>query len=165
MTPTNALAVEHVRPHQPMICVGVSDSHPSVAALRFAFDEASRRGASVKVVTSWAIEKYGNYGIGVTEEERERYESQTRHRQEETIERALSGVDERPPIVQRIIQSIGPHPGQDLVQESKNCELLVVGTRHKGVLRPPSFIATSTYCVRHACVPVAIVPRDVAAVA
>jgi nucleotide-binding universal stress UspA family protein len=49
-------------------------------------------------------------------------------------------------------------PGKVLVECSKTARLLVVGPTHRSRIPIPLHASVSTYCVRHALCPVAIVP-------
>lgn len=141
------------------ICVGVDGTKASVSALRFAFEEARLRNATVRAVTAWAVEPvYGGYGVGMTAEDANEYARKARETQEKAIGEALSGDEEAPTIEREIVRCVGPAPAEVLVEHAKDCDLLVVGTAHKGIFKRAALGSTSSYCVRHSRVPVAVVP-------
>ncbi len=136
------------------IVVGVDNSVPSAAALRWAAEEARLRHASLRVVYTWELTCAEEYTAGV--QLREVSAVDARARATSWVADAL-GESPRPTWTLDIIE--GP-PGPALVARSREAELLVVGTReHVGVRR---FVAGSVshYCVSHASCPVVAVPAE-----
>lgn len=134
------------------IVVGVDDSIPATAALRWAAAEARLRDASLRVVYTWELTYAEECTAGVQL-------------------RAVSAVDARARATSWVAHALGDSPtpawsldiiegppGPALVARSRDAQLLVVGTReHVGLRR---FVAGSVshYCVSHASCPVVAVP-------
>lgn len=138
------------------ICVGVDGTRTSDAALRYALTEASLRGSTVEVVTTWHLwTEYGGDGVWPYPEDRDSYQAEAAEIQSKAIERVLAGFSNPPEVVRRVVLGM---PGATLVELSKNCDLLVVGTEHKGALKRATLGSTSAHCVRHARIPVVVVP-------
>lgn len=141
------------------ICVGVDGSRPSIAALRFALEEAVAREAVVQVVTAWSsVPPYGGYGISISPEKREQHIRESNWLQSAAIEQAAQGLDTVPEIERTVVHSGRPTPWEALVELAASCGLLVVGTEHKGIFKRLVAGSTSDYCIRHSPVPVAVVP-------
>lgn len=138
------------------ICVGVDGSTSSRAALQFACAEAKYRGAKILAVTAWWIDVgYGGYGLWPSSEDQAAYKHSAAETQARAIERVAKEIDEMPEIDRRVVRSA---PGEALVELARDCDLLVVGTEHKGLMKRVSAGSTSTYCVRHSHTPVVVVP-------
>lgn len=138
------------------IVVGVDGSAHSLAALRWAFDEAVLRGADLQVVMAWDLpEAFGvelgsaaAFGDAATE-----------------IERAHAAR------LERAVDSLGAGPGgmriervllqEDaagaLVRTARGADLLVVGSRGHGAIRRMVLGSVSAACVAHAPCPVAVI--------
>ena len=134
---------------EPTIAVGVDGSPASHSALRFALTEATRRAGRVRVITAWTwIGDHARYASVVAP----KLAQQT---QDRTIESVLTEADAVPPIDRSVLEGL---PAQALVAASRDCDLLVVGTNHKGILKRVMDGSVSAYCVRHSQIPVAVVP-------
>jgi nucleotide-binding universal stress UspA family protein len=140
-----------------MIVVGVDHSAGAKAALRFALNEAQLRGASLRAVHTWQHLSAGaGWGLAaapyVTAEV-----SDLRNAAEAalaaTIEEAIpdaGGVE----LERRVIEGA---PAGVLVEESRDAELLVVGSRGLGGFRGLLLGSVSQQCAHHAACPVVIV--------
>jgi nucleotide-binding universal stress UspA family protein len=138
------------------VVVGVDGSAGSVAALRFAIEEAKLRRADVKAVAAWNIPAaaYDSIWVAGPLEPRALEEAATA-----ALESALaaaggaaSGVNVTP-LVRR------GHPADVLVAEARDADLLVVGSRGLGGFRGLLLGSVSQQCAHHADCPVVIVPR------
>lgn len=142
-----------------IITVGVDGSEPSNVALQFAIEEATRRDAVLRAVTVWeASTLYTAGGIAELVEQRyDEYAEATRALQDEALDPVLEQVaaDQRPKIDRWIVQG---DPGYGLVDSSKDTDLLIVGTEHKGLLKRMTVGAISNYCTRYSQIPVVVVP-------
>ena len=131
-----------------VIVVGVDRSAGARAALRFALDEARLRQATLRAVH--AIRSFGSY----PSLESGGSDVRTLHRAaEDLIEDAMSEVTaegEDVEIERRVVEGA---PGAVLVEESRDADLLVVGSRGHGGF-PGS---VSQQCAHHAECPVVIV--------
>jgi nucleotide-binding universal stress UspA family protein len=135
------------------IVVGVDGSGGSKAALAFALDEGLARGVSVEVVTTWLL------GAGLSDVAGpDTFEAETQRAQscqDAALAEVLAGFGQRPVISRLVLQSYGGHA---LVEAAEDAALLVVGSGRKSVLARALLGSVSEYCVRHATVPVVVVP-------
>ncbi len=135
------------------VVVGVDGSPESRAALRFAVDEAVRRGSRLEVVTGWV------WGTPLpdplsqtnTVDAREHAEAVQRA----AIKDVLAGRTEVPVIVESIVHGYG---ADVLLAAAERAEMLVVGHAARGTLSRVILGSVSEYLVRHATVPVVVVP-------
>ena len=142
-----------------IVTVGVDGSEPSDAALRLAMEEAKLRNAVVRAVTVWeGSTLYTAGGVAELVEQRyDEYTEATRALQNEAIDTMLQQVleAEQPEIQRWIVQG---DPGYALVESSKDTDLLIVGTEHKGLLKRITVGSISAYCTRYSQIPVVVVP-------
>jgi nucleotide-binding universal stress UspA family protein len=134
------------------IVVGVDGSDASRAALVFALREATRRGATVKVVTAWETpECYGLLtpapGFDVCREDAQAIQSAQ-------MTAALADVDEPPSVSRHIVHGSA---GAALVGAAENADLLVVGTSHRHRAGRRLLGSVSETCLRGAGCPVTLV--------
>jgi nucleotide-binding universal stress UspA family protein len=135
------------------IVVGVDGSTGSLAALAFALEEGLTRGSTVEVMTTWLLgPALSDIGTATSAAE----EQETAQRcQDEALAEVLSGFPVRPTISRVVLQSYGGHA---LVEAAHDAALLVVGSGRKSILARALLGSVSGYCVRHARVPVVVVP-------
>ena len=140
-----------------IVVVGVDGSAGSAVALRWALDHADGLGAIEPVMTFVS----GPFEFGFDSAEGpdgpgEPYRSEATLRLRDVLEtHAPSLVDAGVVIEYRA--------GPGLVKAARAAELLVVGTRGWSGRIDLSVGSVGAYCVRHATVPVALIPRDVPA--
>ncbi|HQR79216.1 MAG TPA: universal stress protein [Actinomycetota bacterium] len=113
------------------IAVGIDGSEQSGRALDFAFEQASRRGASLRVIHSWDVPVIGfdiDSGTypegGIIDDVRD---AETR-----LSAQLVAGYAERYPDVAVEVRVIRGQPSRVLVEESQDCDLLVLGSRGRG---------------------------------
>lgn len=138
------------------IVVGVDGSAGSIAALRFAIDEARARGAEIKAVNAWhvPVTAYGSgfapAPVSITD-----YEELGRTALDSALEQvaaSANGVKITPVI----------HEGQAtevLVAEAKDADLLVVGSRGLGGFRGLLLGSVSQQCTHYAPCPLVVIPH------
>lgn len=148
------------RPMRNLIVVGVDESPAAEAALRFALEEAAAHGAAVEVVTAWQWAPYPGVGAaGVSAVVTfESGAADAERLQSDVVQRVLDGrryVTELPEMTAVVEQD---SPGHALVQRSAGTRMLVVGSGRKGLLTRAVLGSVSEHCVRHAPVPVVVVP-------
>lgn len=140
------------------VVVGVDGSAGSLAALRFAFDEAKRRDTGLLVVsafelpTVWSI----TYGLPLSislEEVRTNVLENTRRLMTETLGDQLSA--DAAPEVEVVARDGGA--ARVLVSAAAGSPLLVVGSRGLGGFRRMLLGSVSLQCVLHAPCPVTVV--------
>jgi nucleotide-binding universal stress UspA family protein len=146
----------------PAIVVGVDGTPASQAALVFALREGARRGGAVEVVTAWAFQ--GPYEEVAGSESIEQLRAHAEHTQDETVTAALRRIDAQPVVSRSVVQG---SPGPVLLAASRAADYLVVGSAHKPAPHTNAMTAPATrfqlgsvsqYCLRHATIPVMVVP-------
>jgi nucleotide-binding universal stress UspA family protein len=137
----------------PAIVVGVDGTPASQAALVFALREGARRGGAVEVVTAWALPR--PYEEVTGPESIEQLRALAEQTQDETVTAALRRIDTSPVVSRSVVQ--GP-PGPVLLAASRDADYLVVGSAHKSAATRFLLGSVSQYCVRHATIPVMVVP-------
>jgi nucleotide-binding universal stress UspA family protein len=141
-----------------IVLVGVDGSAESGAALKYAVAEADRRGARLRVVSTYFPE-YSVHGrtqpVTVSEAAIEvDLEKETRR----MVEDALAGDAQQPPV--DIVVAAGPAAGV-LVDMSAEVDVLVLGHRGRGGFASMLLGSVGMQCVLHARCPVIVVrPRD-----
>ena len=133
------------------VLVGVDGSPQSGAALKYAVAEANRRGARLRVASTYFPE-YSVHGrtqpLSVSEPAIEAdVEAQTRR----MVEEALDGDGVVPPV--EIVVAAGPAAGV-LIDMSGEVDVLVVGHRGRGGFASMLLGSVSLQCVLHARCPV-----------
>jgi len=137
-----------------IVLVGVDGSAESGAALKYAVAEANRRGARLRVVSTYFPE-YSVHGrtrpVTAAETAVEvDLESETRH----MVEDALSGEAAQPPV--DIVIAAGPAAGV-LIDQSGEVDVLVLGHRGRGGFASMLLGSVGLQCVLHARCPVIVV--------
>lgn len=131
------------------IVVGVDGSEPAQEALRWAFDEARRRHASVQVVHAWHQPVVSATGfIG----DNDPYQKAA----QEVLDAAIDGVDATgiEAIERKLVT--GSAAGA-LVRAARKADLLVVGSRGRGGLAG-MLGSVSQQAAHHAPCPIVIIP-------
>lgn len=145
-----------------VILVGVDYSEGARAALGFAHEEARLRRGTLRAVHAWqfGFVDYGGIGgfgglersapgIGDIHELRDAAAAAL----DATVREALPNLDEVS-LEQRVIEGT---PGAVLVDESRDADLLVVGSRGLGGFAQLLLGSVSQQCAHHAACPVVIV--------
>jgi nucleotide-binding universal stress UspA family protein len=137
----------------PTVVVGVDGTHESRAALRFAVDEALRRGSRLEVVTGWV------WGTPIADPQAPASMIDARDHaeavQRKAVREVVAGRDQVPEIVESVEHGYG---ADVLLAAAENAEMLVVGHAVRGTLSRVILGSVSEYLVRHATVPVVVVP-------
>lgn len=134
------------------VCVGVDGTSASRQALRFALDAAARRGGRVRVVTAWWM---GDSLPGTVEAEKQIQQRQADAVQQAAVKHVSKQLESSPPVEREIIHDLA---GPALVRRSRGDDHLVVGSEHKGALKHLVGGSVSGYCIRHARIPVTVIP-------
>jgi nucleotide-binding universal stress UspA family protein len=140
-----------------LIVVGVDQSAGSLAALRFALEEARLRHATLRVVHAW---QYGYIGAGFMEGSYPLVGGDIKELQEAgeadleaTVRAAVPDTGEVS-IERRVLEG---RPAEVLVEQSLGADLLVVGSRGHGGFAELLLGSVSHQCASHAKCPVVIV--------
>lgn len=136
------------------IVVGVDGSEPSKQALRWAIEQAALSGATVEAVGAWEYQP--NYGWGTVAAIDA---AELADACERTVVDAVIDVGGEEPPVRIDSYIVRGHPANELVQQAKGADLLVVGSRGHGGFVGALLGSVSQHCVHHATCPVVIV-RD-----
>ncbi len=142
-----------------MIVVGVDGSDSAQAALRFAVQEARLRGAGVRAVMGvylltmayGEMSGWGPSGPGVDPTELE-------EGARAALDRAVDALGEPADVQVERVVDFG-QPAQVLIDEARDADLLVVGSRGHGGFAGLVLGSVSHQCAMHASCPVVIV-RD-----
>jgi nucleotide-binding universal stress UspA family protein len=142
------------------IVVGVDGSPGADEALRHALREAQLRGSVVRVVTAWHVPAvaYGGMGAGPLVDPARAFAESAEAILRETLER-VDGTRDVP--VETVVRE--GRSANVLMDEAKDAELLVVGSRGHGGFTGLLLGSVSSECAHHATCPVMIVHRPAAA--
>lgn len=139
---------------QPLpITVGVDGSRGSRTALEFALAEGAARKCMVEIVTAWSLGPAMRETITPTI--RIEQTAAARRLQDEILAEIDTPVNPRPEIVHRLIHG---DAGEALVTAARDSAMLIVGSGHKNAVTRTLIGSVSEHCVRHAPVPVVVVP-------
>ena len=142
---------------QETVIVGVDGSPPSTSALAWAARYAHAAGASLRAVLAWHYPSAaGLPPVGHTPEP---VRSQVEESRYEILDKAIESACRDLPAMQVDRKVIYGHPAQALIDESRNADLLVVGSKGHGGFTGMMLGSVSTHCVHHASCPVTVVKR------
>ena len=149
---------------QATIVVGVDGSDCSRSALNFAFDEAVRRDATLRVVAALPEVDYWATAYGMSPsllDEIAADMEKTARAVVDDVVRERGGALVDVPVEVRVVPGAA---GDVLVDQARDADLLVVGHRGRGGFRSTVLGSVGLACVLHATVPVTVVrPHDDAA--
>jgi nucleotide-binding universal stress UspA family protein len=140
-----------------VIVVGVDHSEQAKKALRFALEEAKLRRATLRVVNAW---RYGTIGTGIdgfyppaVGADVSELRAAAERALDDTLREPLRDI-ESVEIERRVVE--GP-PASVLVNQSRDADLLVVGSRGHGGFTELLLGSVSQQVSHHADCPVVIV--------
>lgn len=141
-----------------MIVVGVDNSAGAKKALRFAVEEARLRDTKLRAVHSWHYGNIGGSGLQADPVPVGAGLGDARDAAEAALDATLREVIGDTPggvrIERRVVEG---RPAQVLIDESRQSELLVVGSRGLGGFRGLLLGSVSQQCAQHAACPVVVV--------
>ncbi len=141
----------------PGIIVGIDGSHHSTRALEWALREAALQHAPLTVLTVHLVPASPWTGNPVLLEQDADDQEKMLKAAEELTQKALSQLGEaRPESV--TVRSISGFPARELIEESKDADLVVVGSRGAGGFAALMVGSVSSQVVGHAHCPVVVVP-------
>lgn len=132
------------------LVVGVDGSEGSLAALRWATDEARRRRWPINVVSAWAA--YHGVAVGALTDHA-RLQQETEQQLDALLGRELGDTSDL--VVRREVQE-GP-AARVLIDSAREAALLVVGSRGHGGFSRLVLGSVSQQCAQHAPCPVVVV--------
>ncbi|MGW0161061.1 GspH/FimT family pseudopilin [Mycobacterium sp. NPDC003323] len=131
------------------VLLGVDGSPASEAAIAFAFDEASRRGVDLIALHAWSdVAVFPIRGI-----DWHKYENQGH----EILGQRLAGWQEQYPDVAVRRRIVCDKPARWLIDESRQTQLVVVGSRGRGGISSMLLGSVSTSVAESASAPVAVI--------
>ena len=141
-----------------VIVVGVDHSEGAKVALRFALEEANLRQAKLRAVHVWQFSGY--FGAPAIENSTRGFDAkldEDRRAAEaalgSTLREAIPDAGEVE-IERHVVEGA---PGAVLIEESRDADLLVVGSRGRGGFTGLLLGSVSQQCAHHATCPVVIV--------
>jgi nucleotide-binding universal stress UspA family protein len=136
------------------IVVGVDASSGAAAALAFALSEGWERGCTVEVVTAWL----GGSTVDSTPDSDALAEGRARvhQMQGDVVARCVEERGENVPNLTRTV--VHDYAGRVLVARADTASMVVVGSGNPSSASAHVLGSVAEYCVRHAPVPVVIVP-------
>jgi nucleotide-binding universal stress UspA family protein len=143
-----------------VIVVGVDGSEPSREALRYAVRQARLEGANVRAVTAWNVPavSYGTPWTAPLVNFPEVFEKDAKAISRGALEAVRDDTDGLQ--IEAVVRE--GHPAHVLLDEARNADLLVVGSRGLGGFSELLLGSVSHECAQHATCPVVIVrgPKD-----
>lgn len=139
---------------QEIVAVGIDGSGGSLAALRYAVAEATRRNAKLLVVTAYIPqEKLIAYDVAMVINASD-LEASALAEAQCAVDTTLAG-NPAPPEVE--IRAVGAAPAKALIEAARGADLLVVGHRGLGGFASMLLGSVALACALHAPCPVTVV--------
>jgi nucleotide-binding universal stress UspA family protein len=138
------------------ITVGIDGSDHSIRALEWAAREAAVRHAPLTVLTVHLVPKSGWTGNPITYPQDSEDLEEERQAAEEMTFKVTSQLGEKQPASVTVRAVIG-FPSKELIDASREADLLVVGSRGAGGFAKLATGSVSSQAVHHAHCPVAVV--------
>ncbi len=139
------------------IVVGVDGSTASIAALKWAIDEARRRGTRVDAVNAWHSDPTTT-GLAKADIIQLRPRDEVLAAQQKLLAGSIEDAAGDSTDVQIRQLLVEAQPGPALVNAGKEAELVVVGSHGHSRLAEVLLGSVSSYCVHHAVCPVVVIP-------
>jgi nucleotide-binding universal stress UspA family protein len=136
------------------ITVGVDVYDPCERLLAFAFAEAARRGGTLCVLHSWTLPASYSYASIVTPNIGKELGSHVAARLADLLNPWLG----RYPDVQVAPKAVAGSPAYQLVEASRNAQLVIIGRRHRKIPFTPHLGHVAYAVIHHSAAPVAVVP-------
>ncbi|PSL57315.1 nucleotide-binding universal stress UspA family protein [Saccharothrix carnea] len=133
------------------IVVGVDGTPAGERALRWAMDEAIQRKVPLHVLNAYAYEPLADWTMTSEQDAHARSEALV----EDALRAAAVGRLEFPQIIRHCVR--GP-AAEALEAQARGASMLVVASHSGSRLRQVLLGSTSAHCVRHATVPVVVLP-------
>ncbi|MEU0533881.1 universal stress protein [Amycolatopsis tolypomycina] len=133
------------------VVLGVDGSPTSAAAIPFAFRAAASRGVPLVAVHTWLDTPLGEIGVD------EAWDAIEREHRALVGEWLAPARAEHPDVPVEVV--VARHrPAHTLLDQARNAQLVVVGSRGRGGFRGLLLGSTSHALIYHAACPVAVVP-------
>jgi nucleotide-binding universal stress UspA family protein len=141
------------------IIVGMDGSHGAHAALEWAMHEAATRHAPLTVITVHQVAASGWTGNPIILTEDQPALEKARRAANEAVAKAAAQLGESQP-ASVTVRAVNGFPAQELIEASRDADLLVVGSRGGGGFARLMLGSVSDQAAHHAYCPVAVVPRQ-----
>jgi nucleotide-binding universal stress UspA family protein len=142
------------RSRGPRVVVGVDGSPGARAALRFALEDAARRGVPVEAVTAYRPPEVWMDFYAVDDVEADRVRDVAVEKAEAFVAEVVGEVPQPPEVRVRAVMGTA---AEALIRESAGADLLVVGSRGHGGFSSMLLGSVSMQCALHATCPVTVV--------
>jgi nucleotide-binding universal stress UspA family protein len=139
------------------ITVGIDGSHDAHRALEWAMREAAVRHVPLTVVTVHEVAASGWTGQPIIFPVDQADEEKVRQAAEEMVAKAAAQLGESQP-ASVTVRAVNGFPAQELIEASRDADLLVVGSRGGGGFARLMLGSISDKVVHHAHCPVVVVP-------
>lgn len=143
------------------VVVGVDGSANSRAALVFAYRDAARRVAPLRVVAAYSPPEYTQIwletGVGVDATDRGEMTATMRGKAQAMLDEVRAELSGEPAPPAAEIVAVAGLPARTLIALSAEAELLVVGSRGHGGFASLMLGSVSLQCALHARCPVTVV--------
>jgi nucleotide-binding universal stress UspA family protein len=139
----------------PCIVVGIDGSPEGEAALRFALEEARLRGLSLRIVCAWEASATAYMGEAFAPTADVFLEAE--HHAEAVLRTTLERLAPDAAVEVEAL-SVEGHPATVLVEQARDAELLVVGSRGRGAATSLLLGSVGQAVAHHATCPLVIVP-------
>ncbi|MEU6173747.1 universal stress protein [Streptantibioticus parmotrematis] len=133
------------------VVAGVGTRHPADSVLAYAFDEAARRDATLRVVRADRRLPHPHRSASGGEEDAAAREE---------LDAVLRPWQDKHPGVAVDARLVADSPGRAVVDAARDAALLVVGRHATGAARPHGIGPVAHAAAHHAPCPVAVVPYD-----
>jgi nucleotide-binding universal stress UspA family protein len=135
------------------VVVGVDGATDSTDALRFAFEAAARRGTGLTVVHTWDLDVDTTSAALAWSVDWQQVDEQERS----LVAESVAGFAAEYPTVDVRRHVVQGHPVAELVRQSENAALLVLGTRGRGSVKGLVLGSVSQGVLHDARCPVAVI--------
>jgi nucleotide-binding universal stress UspA family protein len=143
----------------PGVVVGIDGSQHSIFALEWALKQAALQHSRVTVLTVNSVPASGWTGVPVTLPQDSADLEKARHAAEEMTLKVLSQLGEAQP-ASVTIRAVSGFPATELIEASRDADLLVVGSRGAGGFAKLIMGSVSSQVVNHSSCPVVVVRGD-----
>lgn len=142
-------------PYLPVL-LGLDPAHADDSVIEFAFDAASRRSTTLRVVAGWNLPPYYAYGLSVDPD----FDREVGRQQATALATALHPWRLKYPDVEVVEESRAGSAATFLIDDSAGASLVVVGRRTRRSPLGPHIGPVAHAVLHHAKAPVAVVAHD-----